>query len=103
MSTPVFVSLYVRITSGFLCSLEVSTLGSECRVLKRLTILFFFGQYDTIMQSCWNPNIVENGFLSFVLTISGGSSGLFFLIVPTRLTFFSSNFLASNKLVKKLS
>ena len=85
---------HVRITSGFLCSLEVSTLGSECRVLKRLTILFLCGQYDTIMQSCWSPNIVVNGYLSFVLTIFRGSSGLFFLIVPTRVTFFYRNFLA---------
>jgi len=70
-------------------------------VLKRLTILFYFGQYEIIMQSCWNPILVVNGFLSFVLTISGGSSGFFYCTHESNI--LSNNFLASDKLVKKLS
>ncbi|KRZ72442.1 hypothetical protein T10_10873 [Trichinella papuae] len=52
---------------------------SLCMVLRTKTFLFFFGTYDTMVQSSEKANLEEFNFLPCRCSSSHGSSGLFLL------------------------
>lgn len=78
------------ILRGFLSSV-VPTAVSLCSVLIRITFLLFLGTCDITVCVSVKANFDESASLPLVDTSAGGSSGLFFLTVPSMLSFLSSS------------
>ncbi|KRY04582.1 hypothetical protein T12_4392, partial [Trichinella patagoniensis] len=60
---------------GSLLPFPSQTWLSLCMVLRTITFLFFFGRYDTMVQSSEKANVEEFNFLPCSCSSSLGSSG----------------------------
>lgn len=89
-STPHLFLMRSWILRCFLSSV-VPTAVSLCNMLIRITFLFFLGTYDITVCMSVKSNVDESASLPLVDTCVGRSSGLFFLTVPSMLSFLSSS------------